>query len=406
VSRRDGCIKMFEYLICALRNLGRKRFRSFITVCGIMIGVASVIVIGTIGSGAKLAVNKQLDSLGINGVNISQRKENVSDFSAIMTDDDLQTCLSVIGVKSAMPLIMQTGNVVLHGLQKNAIIWGVDNNARSMISLNVSYGRMFSKSQVDSHAKVCLIDDSIAKAIYKRSNVTGKTISVYMGRDYETFKICGIVESGSSLLYNLVGDYIPTFVYLPYTTAEDLSNRQGFDEIMIKGDTNIDEDKIGNTVTNMLSKKNDGKSYAASNMLKQKERLSSLLQIVTLVITAVGAISLIVAGLGIMTVMLVSVNERTKEIGVKKAIGAKKSLIMLEFLFEALSISIIGGVLGIGIGTGLSYIVSKIMNLAFTIDPTSVLMSSGFALATGILFGVYPAYKAANLKPVDALRQE
>jgi len=371
-----------------------------------MIGVASVIVIGTIGSGAKLAVNKQLDSLGINGVNISQRKENVSDFSAIMTDDDLQTCLSVIGVKSAMPLIMQTGNVVLHGLQKNAIIWGVDNNARSMISLNVSYGRMFSKSQVDSHAKVCLIDDSIAKAIYKRSNVTGKTISVYMGRDYETFKICGIVESGSSLLYNLVGDYIPTFVYLPYTTAEDLSNRQGFDEIMIKGDTNIDEDKIGNTVTNMLSKKNDGKSYAASNMLKQKERLSSLLQIVTLVITAVGAISLIVAGLGIMTVMLVSVNERTKEIGVKKAIGAKKSLIMLEFLFEALSISIIGGVLGIGIGTGLSYIVSKIMNLAFTIDPTSVLMSSGFALATGILFGVYPAYKAANLKPVDALRQE
>lgn len=397
---------MLEYLFCALRNLGRKRFRSTLTVCGIMIGVASVIVIGAIGNGAKIAVDDQLDSLGVNGVNISQERNNIYDMNATMSDDDLKTCLAVPGVKLAMPLIMQTGDAVLRGYQKDAILWGVDSNARTMISLKVDYGRMFSKSQITSHAKVCLVDDEFAKAVYKRENVTGKTVSLFMGDSYETFKICGVVESGTSLLYNFVGDYMPTFVYLPYTTAEDLRANNGYDEIMIKGDANSDPDKIGQEITTLLAQKHMGNTYSASNMTKQKDRLSGLLGIVTLVITAVGAISLIVAGLGIMTVMLVSVNERTKEIGVKKAIGAKRGLIMLEFLFEALCISIIGGALGVGAGVGISYIASRLMNFAFEIKLSSIAMSTGFALITGVLFGVYPAFKAANLNPVDALRQE
>jgi putative ABC transport system permease protein len=397
---------MMEYFFCALRNLGRKRFRSTLTVCGIAIGVASVIVIGAIGNGAKLAVNAQLDGLGINGINISEEKQNFADLGALMTQDDLKTCLSVQGVNSAMPLIMQEGDTVLLGQQKDAVIWGVDSNARSMISLKVDYGRMFTQSQVSTHAKVCLIDDTLAKSIYKRGNITGKTISIYMGTSYETFKICGIVESGSSLLYNLVGEYIPTFVYLPYTTAEDLRARNGFDQIMIKEDTNGNLNKTGSIITNLLGKKHSGNSYSASNMLDQKKRLSGLLNIITLVISAVGAISLVVAGLGIMTVMLVSVNERTKEIGIKKAIGAKKGIIMLEFLFEALVISLIGGFIGIGMGILISFIVSKVIGFIFNINMFSVFISSGFAVATGILFGVYPAHKAANLKPVEALRQE
>jgi len=397
---------MIEYFFCAIRNLSRKRFRSVLTVCGIAIGVASVIVIGAIGNGAKLAVNAQLDSLGVNGINIEEDKQNFADLGALLTQDDLKTCLSVQGVSAAMPLIMQEGDAVLRGQQSDSVIWGVDSNARSMISLKVDYGRMFTQSQVTSHAKVCLIDDTFAKSVYKRGNITGKTISIYMGTSYETFKICGIVESGSSLLYNLVGEYMPTFVYLPYTTAEDLRARNGFDQIMVKEAPNGDPDKTGTLITNLLAKKHSGNSYAASNMLEQKKRLSGLLNVITLVISAVGAISLVVAGLGIMTVMLVSVNERTKEIGIKKAIGAKKGIIMLEFLFEALVISLIGGFIGIGTGIVFSFVASKVMGFIFNINMFSVFMSSGFALATGVIFGVYPAHKAANLKPVEALRQE
>lgn len=397
---------MLKYLFCALRNLSRKKFRSAITIGGIVIGVASVIVIGTIGSGATLAVNNELDCFGINGINISQLRANVFDKTALMTNDDLKLCMNVKGVEDTMPLVMQTGNIVLRNVQKDALIWGVDNNAKNMVSFKVLHGKMFTKSQINSHDKVCLIDDTIAKNIYKRSNVTGKTISLFMGKSYEDFKIIGVVESGSSLLYNLVGEYMPSFIYLPYTTAQDLRGTDGFDQIMVRGKENVNLDTLGNNICHLLSNSNPDQKYCASNMLNQKERFSGLLGIVTLAISAVGAISLVVAGLGIMTVMLVSVNERTKEIGIKKAIGAKKSIIMLEFLFEALSISIIGGALGVGIGFAVAFIVSNVLKMAFIINSASVMLATAFALGTGILFGVYPAYKAANLRPVEALRQE
>lgn len=397
---------MLEYVISAWRNLGRKKFRSVITISGIIIGVASVIIIGAIGNGATETVSSQLDSLGINGINIAQQKENMYDTSSILTDSDLKTCKKIPEVKSTMPLIMQAGNAVLRGKQKNALLWGIDSNAKSMISIKVVHGRMFSKSQVISHAKVCLINDTFASEVYKRTNVVGKDISLFMGNDYETFKICGIVESDSSLLYNFVGDYIPTFVYLPYTAAEDLRFRDGFDQIMIKSNANIDMDKMGNRIITALADEHYGNTYTFTNMLKQKHNLTNIMNIITLVVAAVGAISLVVAGLGIMTVLLVSINERTKEIGIKKAIGAKKKDIMFEFLFEALFISIIGAALGILDGSALSFIISKFVKLNLYLNISSIIYSVTFALATGIIFGVYPAYKAANLKPVDALRQE
>lgn len=397
---------MHEFFICAWRNLGRKKFRSIITISGIVIGVASVIIISAIGNSAKNSVTAQLDNLGINGINISQQKENMYDTNAMLSDEDLKICKKIKGVKNAMPLIMQAGNAVLRGQQKNALLWGVDSSAEDMISLKISYGKMFSKSQVESHAKVCLIDDTFAREIYKRPNITGKEVSLFLGNEYETFKICGIVESGSSLLYNFVGEYMPTFVYLPYTTAEDLRLRDGYDQIMIKGTDNEDIENTGNSIVTALSNFHGGNTYTFSNMLKQKEHMSNILSILTLVVSAFGGISIIVAGLGIMTVLLFSINERTKEIGIKKAIGAKKIYILFEFLFEALSISIIGAVIGVLLGSTISLIISKAINLKFCLKASSIIYSIIFALLTGVVFGVYPACKAANLKPVDALRHE
>lgn len=397
---------MLDYIVCALRNIGRKKFRSGITIAGIAIGVASVVIISFIGTGAKETVSTQLDSLGINGINISMQKQNMYDTTAMLSDNDLKICSRISGSKFVMPLIMQVGNAVLRSTQKNALLWGVGSNAGNMISLKISYGRMFSKSQVSSHAKVCLIDDTFANEVYKRRNITGKTISLFMGNDYETFKICGIVESGSSLLYNFAGDYIPTFVYLPYTTAEDLRLVNGYDQIMIKNNSNIDMDVTGNNVVSALAKFHNSNTYTFSNMVKQKNHLSSILSIVTLVISAIGAISIIVAGLGIMTVLLVSVNERTKEIGIKKAIGAKKSCIMLEFLCEALAMSVIGAILGVTSGLLIASGIAKFLNFSYVVESTPILLAIAFAISIGAVFGVYPAYKAANLEPVEALRQE
>lgn len=398
-------MKVLSYLFCALRNLKRKKFRSILTIVGIVIGVASVIIIGNIGNGATTEVDTQLNSFGINGVNISKVRANIYDTTAVMTQDDLAICKEQPETKRYMPLIMQYGNVVLNEVQKDAVVWGVDSNAKEMISFKILHGKMFTKSQVSSHDKVCLLDKEMAKSIYKRTNVVGKTLYVFMGKEYEEFKIIGIVESGSNLMYNFVGEYMPTFVYLPYTTAEDLRGQQGFDQIMINGYNGTDLDRLGKNVCKKLQANNNCE-YVSSNMLKQKDTLSNILNIVTLSISAVGAISLIVAGLGIMTVMLVSVNERTKEIGIKKAIGANKTTILIEFLFEATAISVFGGIMGIITGLTLSKIISQLLQFAFVINYISIILATAFALITGIVFGVYPAYKAANLKPVDALKQE
>ena len=396
---------MLELFLSALRNLSRKGLRSAITICGIMIGVASVIIIGSIGTGASTTVDKQLDGLGINGLDISRQRQNVYDFGATMSDRDLRACLGVKGVKSAMPLIMQAGDAELCGYQKDTVFWGVDSNARSMISLNITHGRMFSKSQVAANARVCLVDDTLARDIYKRTNITGKKISIYLGSSTVDFTICGVVESSGSLLYNLVGSYVPTFIYLPYTTVENLRNARGFDEIMIKSADGENQDRIGARIVSTLKKQSGGHAYTATNMLRQRKSISDILDIITLVISAVGAISLIVAGLGTMTIMLVSVHERTREIGIKKAVGAKRAVILAEFLFEALLISLLGGLCGVALGIFLSYFCLTFMHIAFCISIRSIILSTAFALLSGMIFGVYPAYKASNLKPVDALRE-
>ncbi|HEX3025735.1 MAG TPA: ABC transporter permease, partial [Clostridia bacterium] len=351
---------MIEYLICAMRNLGRKKIRTILTVSGIMIGVASVIVIGAIGEGGKLAITGQLDQLGINGLDVRSKTTQTGAYSASINDKDVTACLNVKGVQSAMPVVMQSAVSVLRGSQKDSLIWGVSSDAEKIISLKIIHGRMFSQSDVKTGANVCLVDDSFARSAYKRDNISGKKITVFVGTESRELTIIGIVKTGSSLLNSLAGNYIPSFVYMPVSTAKDLKGQVGYDQIAIKTTSDKNTDSIGNKIISKLNQIHGvSDNYVADNIFKQKEKLSNLLSIVTLIISAVGAISLVVAGLGIMTVMTVSVNERTREIGIKKAIGAKKSVVLMEFLFEALLISLIGCLLGIAAGTGISFLASR-----------------------------------------------
>lgn len=394
-----------EFLICALRNLGRKKLRTALTIAGIAIGVASVIIIEAIGAGGRLAVSEQMDSLGINGLNISSKKTGTGAASTIV-ENDVTDCMKVEGVSKAMPLIMQMGSSLFHGYEKDVLAWGIGPDAGQIISMKVSYGQMITQHDVDSHALVCLVDDAFARDAYKRPNITGTRITLYLGDGYHTLEVKGVVAAGSSILYNLAGEYIPSFVYLPYTTAQDLRGKTGFDEIAVKTASNRNIDTIGQNIVDTLTLRHNDEVFTASNMFKQKQKLNNLLRVVTLVVSAVGAISMVVAGLGIMTVMTVSVSERTREIGIKKAIGAKKQIIMVEFLFEALAISLLGGLFGIGFGIGLSFLASLLLHFQLRIELSSIWISTGFSILIGIIFGVYPAYKAANLRPVDALRQE
>jgi putative ABC transport system permease protein len=395
---------MIDVIKSAFKNLGRKRVRTVLTVLGISIGVASVIIIGNISQCGTAALTGELDSLGLSGLTISvaQNAQNVS-----LTDNDLNVVKKTAQVEQVTPIMMQSTNIQVRTIQNKALVWGIDSKASQIISLKVLYGRSINNQDVKTNANVCLVDENFSKTAYSRSNIVGKKVSILCAGIMEEFQVVGVIKTGSGLLQNLIGNYIPTFVYIPYTTMQNAVGRNTIDQIAVKVKSGSNMDQVGKSIVTTLNRNSgvaDG--FASNNLAKQKDGLTNMLDIVTLILSAVGAISLLVASLSIMIVMLVSVNERTREIGIKKSIGAKRSAILFEFLLEAALISILGCITGIIFGYIISFAGAFYFGMVLSVRLDIMLLAVGFSLITGIIFGVYPAAKASNLKPVDALRLE
>ena len=396
---------MIDIIKCAIRNITRKKGRNLLTAMGIAIGVASVIIIGNISQCGSDAVNKELDSLGLSGLTISA--SNMSNDAPSLTQEELEIIEKDSNVEQAMPIMVE--NTVVYDKKDNplnSLLWGIDSKANQIISLQLLYGRYINNIDINSCNNVCMVDQNFSKEVYGRENIVGKHISILCSGSAEDYEVVGIIRTGSGLLQNFIGDYIPNFIYLPYSTMQNATSRKSFDQIAVKVSPNHDPQDVGNDIIKRLSRSSGNDNYQANNLSKQKDGLTNLLNIVTVILSAVGAISLLVASLSIMTVMLVSVNERTREIGIKKSIGAKKRTILLEFLLEAMFLSCIGCVMGILAGNIISYLGALYIGFSLNIRKDIILIASFFSISTGVIFGVYPAYKASNLKPVDALRIE
>ncbi|GAA6396394.1 ABC transporter permease [Solibaculum mannosilyticum] len=398
---------MIELFRSALRNLIRKRMRTGLTVASIAIGIASVVIIGAIGDSGKLAVSAEMENMGLGGLLVSASTS--TDQSIKLRSSDLEAIRQIPTVEDAMPIVVYSTRVSLRGQQSNSIVWGIDAGANQVISLNLLHGRIISRSDIQNSGKVCMVDQNFAKEVYGRENIVGKELEVLIQGQYETFEIVGIVEAGSSILQNVIGNYAPSFVYVPYSSLQQGIGQDKFDQIAIKVD-NTDQNQVDQTADSIVSTLDeingvDG-AYETQNLAKQKDRLSAMMDIVTWILSAIGAISLLVAGLGIMTIMLVSVTERTREIGIKKAIGARSGLIWAEFLIEAICLTAIGSIVGASFGLLVSFVGAGAIGLQYVISMPFILGAVGFSMLTGIIFGVYPAIKASRLKPVDALRRE
>jgi putative ABC transport system permease protein len=394
---------MMDYLKSAFRNLGRKKARTFLTVLGIAIGVSSVIIIANISQCGTDSLNDELDSLGLNGLSISVKNGE----SAFLTEDDLNFIRRFSQVEQVSPVLVENTSVAVHDITTSALLWGIDSEASDIISLQVLYGRLFNQRDIHTCANVCLVDEQFSQNSYHRGNMIGKTVSFPCGGIEQDFTVVGVIKTGTGLLQNLIGNYIPTFVYVPYTTIQASTGRNSFDEVAVKIHSGDDAENVGRMLVNHLDRRSgmDG-AFVSNNLAKQKDGLLQVLNLVTLILSAVGSISLLVASLSIMVVMLVSVNERTREIGIKKALGATQGSIMLEFLFEAGLISLIGCLFGICTGYLISCAGAAWFHAVLRFRADIIFMATGFSVLSGMIFGVYPAYKAARLKPVDALRQE
>ena len=396
---------MLDTMLCAAKNLNRKRLRSLLTVSGITVGVMLVVIVSIIGNIGKAVVNNELENLGISGLSVSANSGSTLGKNGI-SEDDLNTIRMTAGVETAMPLVVEYASSILCGVSENTLICGIDAGAKQAISLTLKHGRLISGGDVKAMDMVCIIDETLAIKTYGRGNITGKNITLQLRGIQEEFRIIGVASAESSLVQSL-GGLVPSMVYIPYSSLQSITGRETFDQIAVRVSVSADVSTAEKNILDRLQR-STGLSgyYRTDNLSTQRDKLGGLLDIVSAILTVISGISLVVSGLGIMTIMMVSVNERMREIGIKKAIGASDYRIMGEFLLEAVIISLLGAVTGITSGISLSIIGGLIIGVAVPISWTSFAYLTAFTVVIGTLFGIYPAVKASRLRPVDALRME
>jgi len=395
---------LIDTLRISFRNLGRKKSRSALTILGIAIGVASVVLIASLGEIGKYTINQEIDELGGGGLMISGNNKLAG---IQLTSDHLNAVRTSGAVDSAIPVVVDYTKTYMRGLMLDAVIWGIDYGANQVISMELIHGRLITKNDVTAGKMVCVVDQNIAQAYYKRDNIVGKTIQLQFASGNVEFEIVGVVSSGGNVLQGLMGNFIPTFVYLPYTTMQELMGRETFDQIAVAVKSGIDEEVARTQLLSIVNNTSGVRTgFKAENMQGQKEKFSSILNIVTVILSVIAGISLIVAGLSIMTVMLVSVGERTREIGIKKSIGANRQNILFEFLIESFTISLIGSIAGTVVGVLLVIIGCLPLGIPVLFNLGLIGFCILFSILIGVIFGVYPASVASKLNPVDALRCE
>lgn len=382
-----------------LINIFRAKVRSLLTIAGIAVGVFSVTLISTIGAVGTEQVSSTLITMGVDTLLVQAASNSVS---VTLTDEDVSEVRKIEGVTDVMPLMASITEAKMINRRVDCYVWGVDKSADKLISLQAKHGRLITNSDSAALSKVCVIDKQFAEEVYGRSNVVGKKLRMFLGGKYHDFTIIGIAQSGLSSLQGMLSNIMPGFMYIPITTMQHLCGRTTYDKIAVKvsGD-----DFSPKTVTDALDLKNghvDG--YLCNNLLSQKSQLDDIMSIVTTTLSMTAGISLVVSGISVMTAMMMSVSERTREIGVKKAIGARKRDILGEFLAESVLLTLLGSAAGIVAGLAVSFAGCVILGVPFSVNVGSLVISAVVTALLGAVFGAYPAAKAAKLNPADALR--
>lgn len=376
--------------------------RVFLTIAGIAIGVFAIVLISVLSETGSAKISQAMADMGINSVMVQAQ----SDYDSDLSDKDIEVLSHIGGVRKAMPLMGSYTESILCGKTDDCMVWGVNNEAKEIISLTAKHGRLISRGDVDGAKKVCVVDEEVALAAYGRSNIVGKTIRLYLGNEYHIFSVTGVAESGVSSLQNMLSGIIPKFVYIPYTTMQELTGKACYDKIAVLTEPTADSETISEQITRGLSlNRTIDEGISVNNLQQHKSQLDGILSTVKLLLSLVAGISLIVSGITVMTTMLASVGERRREIGIKKAIGAKNATLAAEFLREGFFITFLGGAAGIVLGFVVSFIGCAILGVTMQADLLLIAASLIAAVLVGIVFSVYPALKAASMRPVEALRK-
>lgn len=400
-----------ESFLMAWASLIANKMRSILTMLGIIIGVAAVIALVSIGNGVKQDIQNSISSLGSNllmvmpgaprtpGVRPSQgsmKSLKVSDYQAISKLD---------GVKAASPYTANSYVTIYQSKNWTTTVSGVSSNFQDVNNWTMAEGRFISSKNVENRERVAVVGQTVVKNLFAGEDPVGKEIRV----KNIPFRVIGVLNSkGNGTMGNDQDDVI----FIPYTTA--MERVEGVDYlrmvyVVASDDNGID--RLQSDIENLLRVRHSIKDtnlddFNIQNMKSIMETMEQTTGTLTLFLGAVAAISLVVGGIGIMNIMLVSVTERTREIGIRKALGATYFVIVTQFLIEAVVISLMGGLIGIALGIGASKLIGLASGMSTVISVPTIVLSFAFSMAIGLVFGIYPARKAAKLNPIDALYYE
>ena len=427
----------FENILLALSGLRSNIMRTLLTMLGIIIGIASVIAIMTVGDSISSSVTSSMESIGANNITVSVSRKQPEDevtstgriFAGIsrgssMKDEDYLSDEMISEFRteyndSIQGIFLNTsvgsGTAESANLSSSVSVVGVNADYLENQDLTIISGRTLTQRDQQEGRKLVLVADDVVDTLFNGNydKAIGASIDVFISNRYYQYTIAGIYEyeDETSVAATESSTETTTTVYLPLNAARaQTHSNAGFSQMTVATATGVDSTAFKDTIENYLNNKyyrnNENFEISASSMESMLSSMTEMISTISMAIAVIAGISLLVGGIGVMNIMLVSVTERTREIGTRKALGATNNSIRLQFIVEAIVICLIGGIIGILIGIGIATIATNLLGYAVSPSIDGMVLSVSFSLFIGVFFGYYPANKAAKLNPIEALRYE
>jgi len=408
-------MKLHQLAKTAITGLTTNRSRSFLTILGIVIGITAIIIVMSLGQGAQGLILGQIQSIGSRTIAVIPGRQPTSptDFLSMFTNSLKDTDLTALQNKSnvphaalVMPIVFGSEAISWQNNTYQATLLGSSEQYTDIYNVTTAEGQNFTSDDVASLANVVVIGKTVEDKLFDGSSAIGEKVRI----NNNTFRVVGVLASTGQMSFLNFDEAI----FMPYTTAQTyIFGIKYFNRLAVDSTVNETVDDVTATLRNDHNITDPAKDdFYVQTQQSAMQTVSTILNILTLFLAAVAAVSLVVGGIGIMNIMLVSVTERTREIGLRKALGATQSDILSQFLFEAVTLTAIGGIIGIILGGSVSFIVAFVLskvyglNWQFIMPISAVLLGLGVSSGIGLIFGIYPARQAAKKSPIEALRYE